>query len=100
LPATLLNDFLELIEILRERLAPRFGEAACCLRAAADELFVDVDEAFFFELLQMDAQVAIGHSQVIAEFGKHCRINRGQHGHDGKPTPLVQHRVEIFNKPA
>ena len=59
----LLDDRFQVIEVAAEGLPAGPRELAARLRPAADELLVDEDVAPLFQLLQVDAEVAVGHAR-------------------------------------
>src|SRR5579884_3766384 len=98
LPPPLLHDGFQVIEVALKRLATLASQLTARLRPPADELLVDGDIAFFFELLQVDAQVAIGHLQSIPQLGERQTRRGGQRRDNGQPTPLVQNGVQLFDE--
>src|SRR5207253_1391369 len=89
------NGF-QVVEIALEGLPASGGEPASCLRPAADKLLVNGDVAVVLQLLQVNAQVAVGHVQLVAQLGEGEAVHGGEHGADRQPAALVQHRVQLF----
>src|SRR5262249_3970077 len=83
--ASLLDDCFQMIEIASERIAASGRQTARRLRATADELLVDGDNPRLLQLLEVDAEVAVGHFQRIAQLGKRQRGGGGQHRNDRQP---------------
>src|SRR5207248_7861245 len=65
--ASLPDDRFQMIEVAREGIAAGGSQATRRLLAAADELFVDGDEPCPLQFLKVDAQVAVGHLQRVAQ---------------------------------
>ena len=89
-----------MFQIFRERLPPGLGQPAIRLRAFPHELLRNGDVSLFLELLQMHAQVPIGHAQVVAQLGENDSVSGRQNGNNGEPAPLVQHGVELIDQSA
>ncbi len=96
--AALLHDSFQMIEVIGESLLAGAGELAARLRSATDELLVDGDVAFLFELLQVDAEIAVGHADGVAQLGEGQARRRRQRRHDGQAAALVQQRIEFVKE--
>src|SRR6266403_2157109 len=76
---SLLHDRLQVIQVARERLLPGPAQAAGGLWPPADELLVDGDVTLVFELLQVHAQIAVGHFQGVAQVGEGQTVRGSEH---------------------
>src|SRR5262245_2034638 len=98
LAPSLMDDVFQMIEVACERLSADGCQPASGLRPSRHELLVDGDVALVLHLLQVDAQVTIGHFQSIAQLGEGERVDGGQDAGDGKPPALVQHWIELLEQ--
>src|SRR5437763_2116252 len=71
--AALLDDRLQVVEVTAEGVAAGRRQPAGRLRPAAGELLVDGDVAGALQLLPVDAEVAVGHLQRVAQLGERQR---------------------------
>src|SRR5262245_17882154 len=64
--SALLDDRFQMIKVGCKRFSSLCCQPAARLRTAADELLVDGNVAGIFELLEMNAQIAVCHLQHVA----------------------------------
>jgi len=91
----LLHDALQKIDVRQERLATGWGQGACGQGLFVVEGFSHGNVARFLKSSNMNAQVAVGHTQGIPDFGKRELIRRGQQGHDGQTPFFMDDTIEL-----
>ncbi len=95
LRARLPDDLFEQGDVVGERLAAGGGEGAGGERAAFAERFGDGDVACLLQGADMGGDVAVGHLERVPEFGEGELRGRGEEGHDGETSLLVNDAVEL-----
>jgi len=90
------NYRLKEIQVARESPASQLGEPAGGLWPPADKVLRYAHVPFLFELLQMDAEISVGHRQLIAKLGESQAFDGRQDRHDGQPASFVQDCIEFF----
>src|SRR5262249_32853746 len=91
----LLNNGSKVVKITGKSASPRCGQPARGQWLAADKGFDDGDVSLGFQLLQMHAQIAVGHPQGVAHFDKGQTVDGSQNGDNGQPATLVQDRIQL-----
>src|SRR5437016_11952503 len=81
-------------DVVEQRLAAAVGQRVARLRLALNEALLGGDVARLLELAQMDAGIAVGGSDRIADDREVHLAGAGEKRDDGDPDAALQHLVD------
>src|SRR5713101_4186898 len=81
-------------DVVEQSLASAVGQRITRLRLALNEAFVDGDIAGFLELAQMNACIAVGGLDRVADGREVDLSGTREKGNDGDPNAALQHLVD------
>ena len=89
------DNLIQQVNVLGEGFTAGRCEDAGSQRAVVLVRFGYGDEAFLLKRADVGGEIAVGHIQHVAQFGKGEFWRGGKGGHDGQPPLLVNHTVEL-----
>ena len=95
---TLINNLSEEIDVVGEGLPARGRQRAGGERPAFAEGFGDGDIPSFLQRAKMNAEVAVGHAERVAEFGEVQVGGTSQECHQGHAPPFVNDAIELLKR--
>src|SRR5205807_9313430 len=81
-------------DVVEQRLAAPVGQRVARLRLALNEALLGGDVARLLEFAQMDAGIAVGRSDRVADDREVHLAGAGEKSDDGDPDATVQHLVD------